>query len=211
MAQLPVIFEYFIPGFIFICVFQYFTSRKFGSYIVMGSVAISYLLKAICSWLHTIIFIDVSFGWNKRAIILCVLAFILSIICVVVSELKIINKISLKINNKSLHDDVWNDVIDYKNGTTLRLVCEDCTYQGVLVEHEEKGNDSWFVLKDYIVDEDNTIYKAKEMGFPCRIVVNLKDVKRVELYYGIKKKSKLRLWLEKNRFFKRFLKEQESD
>ena len=207
MAQLPVLFEYFIPGFVFVCVFQYFTSRKFGSYIAMGSVAISYFLKAICSWLHTIIFVNIDFGWNKRAIILCVLAFVLSIICVIISEIKIINELSLKINNKSIHDDIWNDVIDYRNGTTLRFVCEDCVYQGILVEHEEKGADSWFVLEDYIVEENDTIYKAKEMGMPCKIMVNLKDAKRVELYYGVKHKSKIRLWFERNKVFCRFFKE----
>lgn len=67
------IFEYFIPGFIFVNVFQYFTSRKFGSYTIMGSVAISYLLKAACSWLHTLIFVNIDFGWSKRAMILCIL------------------------------------------------------------------------------------------------------------------------------------------
>ena len=175
----------------------------------MGSVAISYLLKAICSWLHTIFFVNIDFGWSKRAIVLCVLAFVLSIICVIISEIRAINKLSLKINNKSIHDDVWNDVIDYKNGTTLRFVCDDCIYQGVLVEHEEKGNDSWFVLEDYIVEENDTIYKAKEMGMPCKIMINLKEVKRVELYYGIKEKSKIRRWLERNIFFGRFFKEQD--
>ncbi len=116
------------------------------------------------------------------------------------------NKITLGINHKSTHDDIWQDIIDYKNGTTLRFICNDAIYTGILIEHEEKGNDSWFILENYIVEEDNTYYKSDEIGNNCRIAINLKNVKRVELYYGNKEKPKLRKWLEKNKFFGRFFK-----
>ena len=190
--------------------FLYFTSRKFSLNIVMGSVAISYLLKAMCSWLHTLLFVKIEFGWSKRAIILCMISIILSLFFILISECKIISKLVLNINNKSIHDDIWSDIIEYRNGTTLRIVCEKCTYTGKLFMYEEKGEESWFSLEDYIIEENNTIYKAKEMGMPCRIAIRLADAKRIELYYGTHNKSKVRLWLERNRIFKYFFKESEN-
>lgn len=50
--------------------------------------------------------------------------------------------------------------------------------------------------------------RLKKWGMPCKIMINLKDVKRVELYYGTKQKSKIRLWLESNKIFGRLFKEQ---
>ena len=50
--------------------------------------------------------------------------------------------------------------------------------------HEENGTDSWFVLEDYIVEEEGEKYYSEEMSFPSKLALNLKNVKRIELYYG---------------------------
>lgn len=206
LEQLPIIFEYFVPGYIFITIFLYFTSRKLGTNIILGSVAISYLLKAICTWFHTFIFVKVGFGWSKRALILIIIAIILSLFCIIISESKILMKIVLKINNKSIHDDIWSDIVEYKRGTTLRIICDDCTYTGKLFMYEEKGNDSWFCLEDYVVEEKDRKYSLVKTETPCRIAIRLADAKRIELFYGVIEKSKVRIWLENNKYFKRFFK-----
>lgn len=151
--------------------------------------AISYILKAICSIFHEYIFRDIVFSWNRRVIILSLFAIVLSIIVVFVTEIKYVNKILLHINNKSIHDDIWQDIIDYKNGTTLRFICGNETYIGILVGHEEKGNDSWFILEDFIVEEKDNCYKAEDMDYQARMAINLKNVDRVELFYGKPKQS----------------------
>lgn len=174
---------------------------------------ISYVLKAICSIGHEYILIDKTFSWNRRVIILSVFAVILSIILVFITEIKFINKILLHINNKSIHDDIWQDIIDYKNGTTLRFICGDKIYIGVLVEHEEKDNDSWFILEDFIVEEKDNYYKAEDMSCHARMAVNLKNVDRIELYYGESKKSwinKLKDFFTIKGFRKEYNKEQET-
>lgn len=206
---MPYILEYFVPGFIFIRVFQVLSSRKKSDYQLILSVVISYILKAICSIGHDYIYSDVTFSWGRRVIILSVLALVLSLASVVFTEWKRVNDWILKVNHKSIHDDIWHDVIDYKNGTTLRFICDNAIYTGVLAGHEEKGKESWFILEDYIVKEGETTYKSGDMQYFSRLALKLSDVNRIELYYGNKKKSKLRLWLEKNKFFKRFFKEQE--
>lgn len=183
------ILEYFIPGFIFISVFQFFTSRKDSNYKIVDSVVVSYVIKALCSIGHQHILYRHSFTWGERVVILSLVAFLSSILFVLVSELHIVNEILLKINAKSAHDDIWHDVIDYKNGTSLRIVCDDTVYTGVLAGHEEKGNDSWFILDDYIVEENNLTYAAEDMKIRSKLALKLKDVKRIELYYGKPQKA----------------------
>lgn len=141
-------------------------------------------MKAICSIGHNFILQDTVFSWDKRVIILSLLATLLSVFLVIITELKSVNRLLSYINHKSIHNDIWQDVIDYKNGTTLRLICDNAIYTGVLLIHEEKGNESWFILEDYIVEEDNTEYKAGDNPYPTRLAVNLKDVKRIELFYA---------------------------
>ena len=187
------ILEYFIPGFIFIRVFQCLSSRESSDYQLIWSVTISYILKAICSFVHKYIYTDITFSWDKRVIILSVLSLVLSVVMVIITELKCVNKLILKINHKSIHDDIWQDVIDYKNGTTLRFICDNAIYTGVLTGHEEKGNDSWFILEDYIVEEKNANYKAKDMSYSSRLALNLNNVNRVELFYGQPKKWYIRI------------------
>lgn len=181
---MPLLLEYFVPGFIFMKVFNFLISKKSGSNLVLGSVVISYLMKAVSSSSHRFVFSKSVFSWDERVVILSVFAVVLSVICVAIFESKSARNLSLNINNKTLHDDIWNDIINYKDGTSLRVVCDDSVYTGILVCHEEKGTDSWFVIKDYIVEEPNRKYTSKKFTFKARLAINMKNVKRVELYYG---------------------------
>lgn len=134
------------------------------------------------------------------------MAFISSLFAIYVSERKLINKLSLFINHKLLHDDIWNDVIDYKNGTTLRIVCREAIYTGVLVGYEERDMDSWFILQDYIIEENHTVFNSEDVTYNSRLAISLKDVKRIELFYG-EVQQRLPLFIEKfNKNIKTILK-----
>lgn len=151
---------------------------------IIGSVVISYILKSLCVIIHDYIFTQISYSFSWRVIILSLTSLILSVLCVIMSESKLFNKVALTINHKSLHNDIWQDIIDYKNGTSLRVIYDDATYIGVLAGHEEKGMDSWFVLENYIVEENGKLYETENIGIKTRVVLNLKNAKRIELYYG---------------------------
>lgn len=129
------------------------------------------------------------FSWDERVIILLAIAITLSVITVIITEFKPINRMLLNINHKSIHDDIWQDVIDYKKGTTLRIVCDDVVYIGVLLIHEEKGNESWFVLDDYIIEENNKEYRAEDNEYPTKLAIKINDVKRVEMFYPKEQKK----------------------
>lgn len=152
----------------------------------------SYILKASFAFAHMYIMINRNFTWSERVVILVGFAVVLSIILALISECKFVNILVMKINYKSIHNDIWQDTIDYKNGTTLKMTCNNGVYTGVLVAHEENGNNSWFILEDYTVTENNEEYESKNIPYKCSLAINLKDVKRIELFYGEAKDSKVK-------------------
>lgn len=192
--QIPAILEYFVPGFVFICSFKFFVSKKDSSYQIVISIVISYILKAVFSFLHQFILPHREFSWSEKIIILTLAAFLLSLFMAWTFDRKKLNYFFVKFLHKSVYDDIWRDAIDYDNGTTLRFVCGKNVYIGTLDKHEEKGNDSWFLLSDYIIEEDGKTYNSeqelKETAMDSKMAINLKNVDYVQLYYSKKSKSK---------------------
>ena len=109
-----------------------------------------------------------------------------AIVAVIISEQQWFKKLTIKINNKTFNNNIWEDIIDYKNGTTLKITCKDKTYIGIFVAHEEKNSVFWIVLKDYIIVDGERTLKANEYEDPCLLVVNSKDVNSIELFYSKK-------------------------
>ena len=97
---MPLLLEFLVPGFIFMTMFNYFTSSKI-EHSILWSVAISYILKALCSFLHEFIFKDVIFKWNERVIILVLISIILTIILIRFYESEWLHKIFKFINFKT--------------------------------------------------------------------------------------------------------------
>ena len=181
------IFEYFVPGYIFISTFQFLTSRKYSQNQITISIVISYILKSVFSFLHRLIFIEHQFAFSERAIILIIVSFLCAIILTAITEFTSINKLLLNVSHKSIHDNIWKNVIDFNRGTTLKLNSDNKEYIGKIVLYEEKGNDSWFVLKDYIVHEDDKYYNSKDAlngKFDSMLAINIKNVDTVELFYS---------------------------
>lgn len=175
VEQIPILLQYFVPGFIFLFTFQFFTSQcnKSIASNLLYDVVISYLLKSI---------IDLSF-LRDNIIALCLFALITSVISIKVSEGKLLHKIFFKINHKTVFENIWINVIDYDAGTTLKFIYPDGSYVvGVVETHEEKGNESWFILDNYIVCEPNEDYNSFDYDYSSKIAVNLRDVKRVEIF-----------------------------
>ena len=179
-----------MPGFLFITLYQYQTSRKFKhvGYIAISCVIASYIIKNILILSHQLILHSIVFEKYAKIIIECVFAFLLSSLCVAITESKPFNKVYSWLNHKSIHEDIWRDVIDYKLGTTLIIYCnnETVSYTGKLWTHEEKGLESWFVLKDYIINYINKDEKINSRDIPLKttIAINLKNIDRIELYYN---------------------------
>ena len=119
------------------------------------------------------------------------------------------------LNFKPEADAQWQELAKLytdKTGVKVNVVTaaanqyETTLKSGKLFMYEEKGNDSWFCLEDYVVEEKDRKYSLVKTETPCRIAIRLADAKRIELFYGVIEKSKVRIWLENNKYFKRFFK-----
>jgi len=177
--------SYFVSGFIFLKIFCFLSTKKQGdiSLFIIWCVVTSFIIKSIViviypqaqlhPWIATILY--VSFG--------IMLAFIFTKIY----ESKLLQKLIVWINHKSINNDVWKDIIDYSNGTTIKVFLKNTpvVYIGVLISHEENGNDSWFVFKDYIAEyEDGKEFNAKTCSYPSTVAINLREISRMELFYN---------------------------
>lgn len=175
--------EFFIPGYVTVFLFKYLTSKTQSKFDIVYSVVISYILKAVAMSLHTVILKNVTVILGMKILVLIGMAIVLALILVMVVESKSFSILLEKINHKSPNDDIWKDVIDY-DGTTVVITCEDAIYTGILTAHEEKGIDSWFILEDYSIEENGVSIDTSHSKYPTKLAVNLKTVKRIELYYS---------------------------
>lgn len=97
------------------------------------------------------------------------------------------NSFLLKKFNKTVSDDIWHDVFDFKNGSNLKVYFKDKNYYviGAYRISEDKGNDSWFAISGYgkydkttndpiednFIDDDSVIMTFK-----------LSDVEHMEIF-----------------------------
>ena len=126
-------------------------------------------------------------GWTLTAFHI-VLAVITALCISKLYESKLFNKFVSKVNYKSLHTQIWRDIIDYDLGTHVNVYLKDkdVVYTGSIIEHEENGNDSWIALSNYIrtnpvskeICYDSTAYDLKTIA-----VVSLRDIDSIELFY----------------------------
>lgn len=192
--ELPNILSYFIPGFIFIKIFLFFSSKdiKHVHNFFIWCIVVSYSSKTIIKFVDSIFSTcfpgNFLYDWTKIFIhiILCIVAAL--ILSCVWSKLNL-NRIIDKINHKSINNCIWDDIIDYDLGTTLKVFLkDDITFIGKLISREEKENDSWFVLIDYItIDNKGNEYESRKAcepnGFISTLAFPLSEVKYIELYY----------------------------
>ena len=181
LNQIPIILEYFIPGFVFLTLFNFFTSRKSEKYQLITSVVISYIIKSSLSILHTVMLTHVIFRTSEKVIILVINSIVTAILLSVVYKSKWLQHILIKIGNNTVHDNIWIDVLDQNDGSIVRVDLGDTVYFGVVELHDNDKNYPWFILKNCCIkkaDQDNLEEK------PCgtRIAINILNAKSIEIY-----------------------------
>ena len=97
---------------------------------------------------------------------------------------KIYRKARLKIFNKTIHENIFDDVIDYNKKTMAKVYIKDLDvfYVGTFSLIEEKGNDSYISLIDYALLKNDT-FKEVYRGETSSVVFNLNDIDRIEFTY----------------------------
>lgn len=153
------------------------------------SVVISYIIKSFVDLCDSIIIPDSQMNASTTIIVCIIVSIILAIICSKMFDNKKLRSVLNFINHKSVNSDIWRDIVDYDNGTTLKIFLKNgITYIGVLIIHEENGKDSWFALKGHCATyPDGTEFNScalADTDIISTVAIQLSNVDRIELYYN---------------------------
>lgn len=188
LENIPVLLQYYLPGFWTITVFKYFCSKEIQteSQTILSCV-ISYVLLSISDLLANIPFLEFTrdsvLGKSGVSIIFgTLLALLISgVFCA-----KWFSNAMVKLFHKTPNDNIWRDVLDLTHGSNLKLYIRDADYY-VVGHHrniEEKGDDSWIVMTGFIKysKDDNQKIETHEGKQKDMIAIRISDVEYAEIF-----------------------------
>lgn len=186
---IPDMINLFLSGFVFMSLYNWLNNRKMDvTLLVVWSLFVNTLIKSFYSVIHDYILPNKIFAEPLKILIFTFTGAVLAFIITYLKRVSIIRNILYHTNNKSINEDIFDDVIDYKKRTmmSIYLKSSDIYYLGKFSFREEKGLDSWFVLINYycLSKKDNqVIFDPDKDNLKSSVVINLKDVERIEIVY----------------------------
>lgn len=192
IEYLPIIFIYFVPGYIFIRINCYRFTKDINKInnLLLKSVVVSYILIALVKFIFQICSKDFNLANTLVKIILIFVSIIAGMFCSKILLNKysknILEKLGLK---KSFNPNIFDDITDEENGTWIVVYMpeERVIYKGVLQRYEDKEElENYFlILSNYIlydykqhIIEDNLFVSNKW------VMLNTKDISRIEILYS---------------------------
>lgn len=169
--------------------FSWLNNKKYDiSILTLWSIFISYLIKTFYSLIHSVILSQTDINDFLKVFIYVITGVILPFVVHKIIRSSFIQKILYKTNNKSVNEDIFNDIIDYDLPTMMQVYIKnsDVYYIGKFSFREEKGLDSWIVLINYGAIKKNKnklIYDPENFNLKSSVAINLRDVERIELIY----------------------------
>ena len=186
--SLPILFTYFIPGFVFIKTFSFFVKSTTDSFesTAVASVAISYVLEVAVVLLESIIKIPSIL--HETVVVL--LAFLSALIIVKLKTMGAL-KSSLKwIGKITDHDNIWQDIFDLNKGSRIRCFSR-FNHQDVMIQGDvkffdicEDGECSVALINYIITYDDGKIYKSEKCEDAPTMYINTRNVHGLEVKYG---------------------------
>lgn len=189
ISIVPDLIDLFLSGFIFMYVYSWLNNKKIDiSIFTVLSLFISVLIKSFYSTIHIFILSNTTVHSSVKVITYSLTGLLLSILCTNLKNTKLFGGLLYKINNKSINDDIFDAVIDYDKKTMMciYLKSSDVYYVGRFCFREENGINSWISLAEYCrVDKETNSPKfdSHNSEVSSSVVVNLKDVERIEIFY----------------------------
>lgn len=185
----PDLINLFLSGFIFIYTYNWINNIKMDVPILtLWSLFITALIKSFYSALHIIILPNIVFNESLKIIIYSITGFLLAIILTHFKKTKQFARLLYKINNKSINNDIFDDIIDYDKRTMMNIYIKssDIYYVGRFSFREENGIDSWITLVEYCcVDKktNNKLFDPSKGELCSSVTINLNNVERIEIIY----------------------------
>jgi len=185
----PDLINLFLSGFIFIYTYNWLNNKKIDvSILTVGSLFISFLVKSFYSACHNFIFVNLEINDSVKVIIFSITGFLLALFCTYFKKTKLFTKLLYSINNKSVNDDIFDDIIDYAKKTMMKVYIKSSNvyYIGRFSFREENGINSWISLIEYYCVDKNTnkkIFDPEQGGLSSSVVINFNNIERIEIIY----------------------------
>ena len=190
VEHLPELVQLVLPGFIFIKCLLFFSTGKQGS---TNPVSINTLLTS--QFLLALYYsAQKAFGYDKSSIDLVLVSFVAALLGAIIGIILTTQKIK-EVTEKYLHvslfSNPWIILPNRKKGiyADVHLKEENLCYRGAFLRFFEHNNETWLVLANhYLIDSTTKTRISPETAnkitdkfdSPPQIVINLKDVNRVE-------------------------------
>lgn len=171
-------------------VYEWMNTKKYDIHIlIISSLFISYMISIFYTVIHNIIFTNYNFNEATKSLIYIISGLIFSLIVIFFQNTKFFKKILRFLNHKSSHNDIFDDVIDYKTKTLLQIYIKNSPvmYIGTFKIREEKGIDSYIVLVDYVSLNATTkeaLFNPSKNNLKSSVLINLRDIERIEIIYN---------------------------
>lgn len=170
-------------------IYGWINNRKFEiSIITIWSLFVSNLIIVVYAAIHSILFQFYDFNEYIKILIYIITGTLSPFFITYLFKTKIFTLMLLKTNHKTINSDIFDDVIDYDKKTMLRIYMKNSNvlYIGTFKFREEKGNESYIALIDYASmnsDTKDIIFKPDDNDMKSSVVINLRDIERIELIY----------------------------
>ena len=192
LDSIPKVLQYFIPGYLSLFIFRYFCSKRMSNYMMnLMSCVVSYILMAIITFMRVKIGFLLLIPDNAlvNSAIAIFMGTVLSICIALIVSRKWFSNVMVYWFHKTTNDDIWREVINWKDGSNLKIYLKDQEYY--LIGHqknmEEKGEESWIAISAFgkfdkktnenyreepsYLDDENVIY-----------TVRLSDIEHMEIF-----------------------------
>lgn len=186
---IPDLINLFLSGFIFMYTYNWLNNKRTDvSILTIGSLFISFLVKSFYSACHSFIFPDTKINDSVKVFIFSITGLLLALFCTYLKKTKLFTKLLYCINNKSINDDIFDDIIDYDKKTMMKVYIKssDIYYIGRFSFREENGINSWISLIEYYCVDKNTnkkIFDPEQGGLNSSVAINLGNIERMEIIY----------------------------
>lgn len=188
LENIPVLLQYYLPGLWTITVFKYFCSKEIQkeSQTILACV-VSYVLLSISDLLSNIPFLGcIKVSVLGKSGISIILGTLLALLISSVFCAKWFSGVMVALFHKTPNDNIWRDVLDLTNGSNLKLYIRDADYY-IIGHHrniDEKGDDSWVVLTEFIKHNknDNRVIETHEGKKDDMIAIRMSDVEYAEIF-----------------------------
>lgn len=179
----------FLSGFIFMYAYNWINNKKIDtSILAICSLFISTLIRSFYSAIHIFVLPNIKIHDAIKIIVYSFTGFLFAVLLTRIKSTKVFIHMLYIVNNKSINDDIFDDIIDYDKRTMMNIYIKssDVYYIGRFSFREENGIDSWISLVEYCcVDKktNNKLFEPAEGGLCSSVAIHLKDIERIEIIY----------------------------